>query len=126
VPGTNWADPSVQPTVKKWKAALVLVDYPDQPFQITEPIGSNIWGNPGPGVGGIDRDDVPQFYKDLLNTPSELNGGHTLNEYWMEDTGGRYGVELVAYGPYRLPGNQYQYQYDGMQSGGPEETRCPA
>ena len=126
VPNTNWADPAVQPTVKRWKAAIVLVDYPDQPFQVTLPEGSNIWGNPGPQGHDIPRDQVPQFYKDFLNTPSEMNDYHTLNEYWMEDTGGRYGVELQAFGPYQLPFNQYQYQYDGMQSGGPAETKCPA
>ena len=34
------------------------------------------------------------FYQDFLNTPGTLNRGHTIHEYWMEDSGGRYGVEL--------------------------------
>ena len=32
-----------------------------------------------------------------------------MNRYWMEDSYGKYGVQLDAFGPYRLPGNSYQY-----------------
>ena len=52
---------------------------------------------------------MPEFYRDLLNTPNDLNGGHTLHEYWMEDSGGRYGVDLTAFGAYQLPAKSYQY-----------------
>ena len=126
VPNTNWADPNVQPTVKRWKAVIVLVDYVDVPFQVTQPQGSNVWGNPGPAAHDIPREQVPQFYADFLNKPSALNNQHTINEYWMEDTGGRYGVEVVAYGPYRMPKKSYQYFYSSYGNKGPEETRCPA
>lgn len=126
VPNTNWADPNVAPTVKKWKAAIVLVDYSDVPFQVTQPQGSNVWGNPGPGAHDIPRDQVPQFYADFLNKPQGINNGHTINEYWMEDTGGRYGVEITAYGPYRMPKKSYQYHYSSYGNKGPDETKCPA
>jgi M6 family metalloprotease-like protein len=126
VPGTNWADPNLQPTIKKWKAALVLVDYVDVPFAVTQPQASTVWGTPGPLAHDIPRDDVAQFYADLLNKPNALNNGHTLNEYWMENTGGRYGVEVVAYGPYRMPKKSYQYFYSSYGNTGPTETRCPA
>ncbi len=125
-PYTDWADPSLQPTIKKWKAAVVLVDYPDEPFQITQPAGSNIWGNPGPSAHDIARADVPKFYTDLLNTPSDINNGHTINQYWMEDTAGRYGVQLVPFGPYKMPKKSYQYHYGSFANGGSDPTtKCP-
>ena len=126
IPDTNWADPSVEPTVKRWKAAIVLVDFPDMPFQITQPQGSTVWGNPSQVAHDVPRAQVPQFYKDLLNTPSSLNNGHTINEYWMEDTGGRYGVDITAFGAYQLPKNSYQYHYSSYGNSGGPVTDCPA
>ena len=108
VPGTDWANPAIQPTVRKCKVALVVVDYPDQPFMISQPPVSTIFGNPQPlpgGVGPIPSDDVPEFYRDFLNTPSMLNHFQTMNRYWMEDSFGKYGVQLDAFGPYRMPVN---------------------
>ena len=32
LPGPDYSDPAIQPTVKKWKVALIMVDYPDRPF----------------------------------------------------------------------------------------------
>jgi len=52
---------------------------------------------------------VPKFYHDLLNVPSELNEGHTLHEYWMGDSFGKYGVDLTVFGPYRMPARSYQF-----------------
>src|SRR4051794_9277735 len=36
VPGTNWADPTLVPSVQKLKVAVVAVDFSDQPFVITQ------------------------------------------------------------------------------------------
>ena len=116
VPGPNYSDPSIQPTVKKWKVALILVDYPDRPFTVTQAAGSNIFGNPQVGGAGIARDAVPQFYADFLNKPSAMNNFQTMNRYWMEDSFGRYGVELVPFGPYRLPLQSYQYHIASFQN----------
>ena len=52
---------------------------------------------------------MPAFYRDFLNKPQALNHFQTMNRYWMEDTHGKYGVQLDAFGPYQLPGNSYQY-----------------
>ncbi|MEV0393791.1 M6 family metalloprotease domain-containing protein [Polymorphospora rubra] len=108
VPGVDWTDPNRQPTVDKWNAALVVLDYPNMPFQITQPEGSTIFGNPI-GVGDIPRDDVPEFYRDLLNKPGALNHGQTLNSYWMEVSYGKYGVDLTSYGSYQMPRNHFEY-----------------
>ncbi len=51
----------------------------------------------------------PAFYRDFLNKPQALNHFQTMNRYWMEDSYGKYGVQLDAFGPYRLPGHSYQY-----------------
>lgn len=91
-PGTNWADSSVKGSQRNFNIALVVVDYPDLPFVITQEAGSTPFKNPMPVVSGLTRDEVPTFYRDFLNTPSDLNHNHTLHEYWMEDSGGRYGT----------------------------------
>ena len=46
VPGTNWADPSAKGSKRTFKGALVLLDYPNQPFVVTQPKGSTVFGNP--------------------------------------------------------------------------------
>src|ERR1700712_5600935 len=46
LPGTDYSDPSIVPTVKKWKVALVLTDFDDNPFYITQPAGSSVFGTP--------------------------------------------------------------------------------
>ena len=109
IPGPDYSDASIQPSVKKWKVALILVDYPDRPFTISEPAGSTVFGTPSVGTSGVPREQVPQFYADFLNKPSVLNNRQTLNRYWMEDSFGKYGVDLVPYGPYRMPQASYKY-----------------
>ncbi len=47
-----------------------------------------------------------------------------MNRYWMEDSFGKYGVELTPFGPYRMPAPAYQYfisAYAGTQA----NTYCP-
>ncbi|MEU8825470.1 M6 family metalloprotease domain-containing protein [Streptomyces sp. NPDC048636] len=122
VPGTDWADPSVEPTQRTFKGALVLLDYPDEQFTVSRPAGSNRFGNPQPTAAGIPRDRLPAFYRDFLNEPGPLNHGHTINEYWMEDSGGRIGVDLTSFGVYRMPSKSYQYGVEGSMNPG----ACPA
>ncbi len=121
IPGTNWADPNVRGSVRTFKGALVLVDYPNQPFVVTQPANSTIYGNPTT-VHDVPRADVPEFYRNFLNTPGELNRGHTIHEYWMEDSGGRLGIELGAFGVYQMPAKSHEYGVDGFQRG----AGCPS
>ncbi|KAH8602309.1 M6 family metalloprotease domain-containing protein [Bisporella sp. PMI_857] len=122
-PGTSWSDPSVSGSVRNFNIALVTVDYTDKPFVVTQPPESTIYKNPQPGWESIRREDVPAYYRNFLNTPNELNQGHTLHEYWMGDSFGRFGVNLTAFGPYLLPALSYQYGIDttGFNVGG-----CPS
>ncbi|KFA54296.1 hypothetical protein S40293_04816 [Stachybotrys chartarum IBT 40293] len=121
-PGTNWSDPSRTGAERNFNIALVTLDYEDRPFSITQPPGSTIYGNPQPAAANIPREDVPVFYRDLLNTPNELNRGHTLHEYWMEDSAGRFGVDLTVFGAYRMPSLAWQYGIDNSMNSG----SCPA
>ncbi|KAH6715279.1 hypothetical protein BKA61DRAFT_349944 [Leptodontidium sp. MPI-SDFR-AT-0119] len=108
-PGTNWSDPTVRGSNRNFNIALVTVDYPDGPFVITLSPGSTVFSNPQPHAPTISREAVPAFYRDFLNKPNELNRGHTIHEYWMGDSGGRFGVDLTAFGPYRMPSRSFQY-----------------
>ncbi|WP_223268216.1 M6 family metalloprotease domain-containing protein [Streptosporangium nondiastaticum] len=118
VPGTDWANPDRKPTQRKFKGALVLLDYADEEFSVSKPAGTAKFGNPQPSASGIPRAQVPKFYEDFLNKPGALNHGHTINEYWMEDSGGRFGVGLTAFGVYRMPGKSHQYGIEpGMNPG---------
>ena len=121
-PGTDWSDPARRGSVRNFNIALVTLDYPDQPFVVTQAPRSTVFGNPQPAAANLPRADVPAFYRDLLNTPNTLNGGHTLHEYWMGDSGGRYGVDLTAFGAYTLPAKSYQYGITNDMNPG----MCPA
>jgi M6 family metalloprotease-like protein len=121
-PGTNWADPAVPGSVKNFRGALVLVDFPDQPFVVTQPANSTVYGNPST-VHDLARAAVPAFYRDFLNRPSSVNRGHTIHEYWMEDSGGRYGIELGSFGVYQMPADAYEY---GIENSMQKGLGCPA
>ncbi|KAI1305109.1 hypothetical protein F5Y03DRAFT_164342 [Xylaria venustula] len=125
VPGTNWSDPSRKGSERNFNIALVVVDYSDKPFVISQEPGSTPFNNPQSVVSGLSRDEVPTFYRDFLNKPSELNHNHTLHEYWMEDSGGRYGVDLTVFGAYELPSLSYQYGVDD-ETDGFNPDACPA
>jgi M6 family metalloprotease-like protein len=109
LPGTDYSNPDVQPTVKKWKVALVVTDFSDKGFTISQPAGSTAFGTPTTEANNVPREQVPAFYRDFLNKPQALNHFQTMNRYWMEDSFGKYGVQLDAFGPYRMPGRSYQY-----------------
>ena len=120
IPGKNWADPSLVPAKKNFRVALVAVDFPDQPFVITLPKHSDLFGNPQ--IDPVAREKAPRFYADFYNTPSALNHGHTLNGYWMEQSRGQVGIgKIDVFGPYRMPKNLFQYGLNeyGQQSAAP-------
>ena len=47
IPGSPYADPSIEPTIERFNVALILTDFPDTPFVVTQPQGSTVFGNPG-------------------------------------------------------------------------------
>ena len=107
IPGENWADTSLIPE-RQFKMALVAVDFPDQPFVITLPKKSDLFGNPQ--IDPVKREDVPKFYSDFWLRPSAVNHGQTINGYWMEQSRGKFGITVLdAFGPYRMPKKLWEY-----------------
>ncbi|SPL91401.1 predicted protein [[Actinomadura] parvosata subsp. kistnae] len=123
-PGTKWNDPSVKGSQRTFKGALVLLDYPNQPFVVTQPKGSTVYGNPSAEAHDVPRDQVATFYQNFLNTPNDLNKGHTIHEYWMEDSGGRIGVDLTGFGPYTMPGKDHEYAMEYQRGSCPAGDTC--
>jgi len=117
IPGRNWADPSLVPE-RGFRLAVVAIDFPDQPFVITLPKGSDPFGNPQ--IDPISREEVPRFYADFWMKPGQVNHGQTINGYWMEQSRGKFGItEVEAFGPYRMPKNRWEY---GLNEYGQEES----
>jgi len=101
IPGKNWADPSLKPE-RGFRLAVLAIDFPNQPFVISLPKGSDPFGNPQ--IDPVARENVSQFYADFFMTPSEVNNGQTINGYWMEQSRGKFGItEVDVFGPYRMP-----------------------
>ncbi len=67
IPGKNWADPSLTPE-RPFRLAVVAIDFPDQPFVITLPKGSDPFGNPQ--LAPVPREQVAQFYADFFTKPA--------------------------------------------------------
>jgi M6 family metalloprotease-like protein len=126
IPGIDWATNGAVPTTTKVTLAVVAFDFPDQPFVITQPKGSDPFGNPQ--VDPVARQDVPKFYADFYTKPEALNDYQTINGYWMEQSGGKVGItDVKTYGPYRMPKNLYQYGLDDIgQNHGDVTTGCPS
>ena len=134
IPGKNWADPSLKPE-RGFRLAVLAIDFPDQPFVITLPKGSDPFGNPQ--INPIAREQVSQFYADFFMKPSEVNHGQTINGYWMEQSRGKFGItEVSVFGPYRMPKPFWAYglnEYgqndatpDGSKPAGRMEQDCDA
>jgi hypothetical protein len=82
IPGTTWNDPTRVASVKTIRLAILAADFPDQPFLMTMPKGSDKYGNPR--AEPIKREDIVKYTQDFYTKPSADNQGHTTHEYWME------------------------------------------
>lgn len=107
VPGINWHTADIKPE-RVLRGALVIVDFLDREFILSQPEGTEIAGNPI-GTGNIPRDEIGQFWVNFLNKPQPLNNYRTINEYWRENSYGKWAVELDSFGTYRMDLNEYQY-----------------
>ena len=121
IPGINWNEvEDIEPELNI-KGAVILVDFPDQKFILSQPEGSDPAGNPI-GIGSIPREELPQWWEDYLNTPQEINNYRTINEYWLENSFGQWAVELDSYGVYEM--DHFMFQY-GMGEWGQQENMPP-
>jgi len=134
IPGRDWANPMLRPE-RGFKLAVVGIDFPDQPFVVTLPKGSDPFGNPQ--IEPVAREDVPRFYADFFTRPNAFNRGHTINGYWMEQSRGQFGItEVDVFGPYRMPKpiwayglneyGQHDQTPDGSRAAGRMEPDCDA
>ncbi len=124
IPGVDWQSPEAQPP-KKLRAALILGDFADQPFRVAE-TGIDPTGQLGLGV-----DDPAQYWVDYLfndTDPKAPQRGHTVGEYWLENSYGLLGVEAQAFGPYHLEGKMYEYGISdfGTSDDCPDAGGCSA
>jgi M6 family metalloprotease-like protein len=108
----------------QYQTAVILLEFEDQPFLITQDPQTHPFGNPQSGFQPVPPGDVDQWFYDYYATPNEYNGGQTLHGYWMEDSHGRIGVDVEVFGPYTLPGKLHEYGYDGAFNA-PVEEFCP-
>jgi M6 family metalloprotease-like protein len=117
IPGVQWLAEGNEPP-KTLRAALILGDFQDQKFRVQEDTVDPT------GQRGLGLEDPAQFWLDYLFKKPEPNGynhGHTVGEYWLENSYGLIGVDAEAFGPYTLAGNMYEY-------GIPDQTgadECP-
>jgi len=124
IPGINWADVSLKPG-RGFRMALVAVDFSDQPFVMTLPAKSDLFGNPQ--TDPVTRESIPQFYADFWLKPSEVNHGQTINGYWMEQSRGKFGITVLdAFGPYRMPRPHWKYGLNefGQNESTPDGSRA--
>jgi M6 family metalloprotease-like protein len=123
------SDTTSQGSQNQYRTAMILVDYEDQPFLISTAAGSHPFGNPQPGWTPVPQDQVNQWFKEYFTVPNQYNGGQTLHGYWMEDTHGRIGVTVDVFGPYRMPGKQFEWgmatDFNGAV-GNQANSSCPA
>lgn len=122
----GWVDGSIDGTDREFKAAVVLVDFTDQPMLLTQEAGAHVFGNPQEDWEPIERDAVATWWEEFLGTPNEYNEFHTINEYWMENSNGRLSVDIDAFGPYQLPGKLHEYGLSGMAPVTGPNSVCPA
>ena len=109
-------DGSADGSQSQYRTAIILIDYPDQPFLITQPPGTHPFGNPQPGWTPVAPADVNQWMHDYYAVPNQYNGFKTLSGYWMEDSHGRIGVDVEVFGPYTMPGEVLRVRHgDGLQ-----------
>ncbi len=122
----GWVDGSISGSEREFKAAVVLLDFTDQPMLITQEPGSHPFGSPAEDFEPIAGEDAAGWWADYLNTPNEYNEGHTITEYWMENSNGRYSVDVDAFGTYTLPGKLHEYGLAGHAPVTGPDSVCPA
>lgn len=121
-------DGSATGSQTQYRTAIILMDFPDQPFLISQPPESHPFGNPQPGWQPVAPEDVNRWMHEYYAVPNEFNGGKTLHSYWMEDSHGRIGVEVETFGPYTMQGDLHEYglgQFNGSVAG-QSDSVCPA
>ena len=122
IPGVQYLTGGNEPP-KTLRAALILGDFADQKFRVQEDT-IDPTGQKGLGVG-----DPAKFWLDYLFDSTDKSGynhGHTVGEYWLENSYGLIGVEAETFGPYTLEGAMHEYGIGdfGTAEDCPEGSTC--
>ena len=107
------------------KGALVLVDFWDRPFIMSQPAGSDMLGyyllNPdgtyqseisNNPIIHVDEEELAQWMADFIGIPQDVNHGLSTDGYWRENSFGKWSTQVDAYGPYTLQGFEMEYGLD--------------
>ena len=114
-----------QGSQNQYRTAIILLEFTDQPFLITQAAETHPFGNPQSGWTPVAQEDVADWMYDYYAVPNEFNGGQTLHSYWMEDSHGRIGVDVEVFGPYTLPGKLHEYGMPDGSFNAPISQFCP-
>ena len=118
VPHVPYYEADYEPTLKTFNAALILGDFPDYKFRV-EAKSRDVTGQRGLGVN-----DPAKYWLNYLfrnENPNAPQRGHTVDEYWLENSYGQIGVDAEAFGPYTMDDKYYEY---GIRDFGTDED-CP-
>jgi M6 family metalloprotease-like protein len=124
IPGVDWKDPEYQ-APKTLRAALILGDFQDQKFRVSETTRD------ATGQKGLGVEDPAKYWVDLLfksTNPKNPQHGHTVGEYWLENSYGLIDVDAEGFGPYTMQGPMYQYGVTDFGDGSdcPDDSGCNA
>jgi M6 family metalloprotease-like protein len=117
IPGVDWKDPDYE-APKTLRAALILGDFTDQKFRVAETTRD------ATGQFGLGVPDPAKYWTDLLfkdTDPNNPQRGHTVGEYWLENSYGLIDVDAEGFGPYTMDGKMYEY---GISDFG-DSSDCP-
>ncbi|MCL2366524.1 MAG: hypothetical protein FWC75_05680, partial [Oscillospiraceae bacterium] len=107
----------------EFRAAIIILEFPDRPFYQGRPVGSGMTGNPGFGQTAPNWNDphdparveyLRNWVDSWLNVPgspfvqadwstTEGNRGLTLDGYWMETSLGAITMSADTFGPFMAP-----------------------
>jgi M6 family metalloprotease-like protein len=122
----QYYDGSATGSQNQYRTAIILMDFKNQPFLITQPAKTHPFGNPQPGWTPVPQSGVNAWMQDYYGKANQYNGGHTLHSYWMETTHGRIGVTPEVFGPYTMPYNSWQFGLGDFGQNSPTTNMCPA
>ena len=111
----------------KYRTAVVLLDFTDQPFLISTQAGSHAFGNPQPGWTPVPARGERVDGRVLLSEPNKYNGFHSLHGYWMEDSHGKIGVDVDDVRPVHDARQAARVRRSGSSTApsAPADSVCP-
>ena len=140
---SNPGNPSLN---RKIIGGLVMIEYLDRKFisrqpQNSDPTGFRMYKEDGTGmedeitrnpvvsgsqmvadlkydgdISQVTNADFSQWWADYLNKPQEINNYSTIDEYYRENTYGKWAIDLRPYGPFTIPYFEFETMGYDMSS----------